>query len=128
MPRFRRPGLPILPLCAHQRTGLSPPRRIRVKEGRQDAQGLLRKDPTPMSTAAKRLRIRSTSYVVIPARLASTRLPRKLLLSETGKTLLQHTYEAARAASKPSGLCVAADHQEIASAVRAFGGEVAMTS
>jgi 3-deoxy-manno-octulosonate cytidylyltransferase (CMP-KDO synthetase) len=81
-----------------------------------------------MSTAAKRLRIRSTSYVVIPARLASTRLPRKLLLAETGKTLLQHTYEAARAAKKPMGMRVAADDEQIASAVRAFGGEVSMTS
>ena len=41
------------------------------------------------------------AYVVIPARYASTRLPRKMLLRETGKTLLQHTYEAACAARKP---------------------------
>jgi len=81
-----------------------------------------------MSQTASRLRIRSTSYVVIPARLASTRLPRKLLLSETGKPLLQHTYEAAQRARKPSGMCVAADHEEIAGAVRLFGGDVRMTS
>ena len=56
-----------------------------------------------MSQAAPRLRIRSTSYVVIPARLASTRLPRKLLLSETGKPLLQHTYEAAQRAKQAVG-------------------------
>ena len=68
------------------------------------------------------------SYLVIPARLASTRLPRKLLLSETGKPLIQHTYEAARRAARPSGVCVAADHEEIAAAVRRFGGEVRMTS
>ncbi len=48
-----------------------------------------------MSHAAPRLWMASTSYVVIPARLASTRLPRKLLLAETGKPLVQHTYEAA---------------------------------
>jgi 3-deoxy-manno-octulosonate cytidylyltransferase (CMP-KDO synthetase) len=65
---------------------------------------------------------------VIPARLASTRLPRKLLLAETGKTLVEHTYEAARTAAKPSGLVVAADHEEIATAVRAFGGQVRLTS
>jgi 3-deoxy-manno-octulosonate cytidylyltransferase (CMP-KDO synthetase) len=81
-----------------------------------------------MSQAAQGLRVHSTSYVVIPARLASTRLPRKLLLAETGKTLVQHTYEAAQAASRPSGLVVAADHEEIAAAVRAFGGEVRLTS
>src|SRR4051794_34988373 len=81
-----------------------------------------------MAQAAPRLRIRSTSYVVIPARLESTRLPRKLLLSETGKPLVQHTYEAACHAKKPSGLCIAADHQEMMAAVRAFGGDVRMTS
>ena len=68
------------------------------------------------------------SWIVIPARLASTRLPRKLLLNETGKTLIEHTYRAAQRAKRPSGLCVAADHEEIAAAVRAFGGEVVMTS
>ena len=70
----------------------------------------------------------ATSYMVIPARLASTRLPRKLLLRETGKSLLEHTYQAARRASRPTGLCVAADHIEIADEVRAFGGVVYMTS
>lgn len=68
------------------------------------------------------------SFIVIPARLASTRLPRKLLLDETGRPLIQHTYEAAAKATKPTGLVVAADHEEIAAAVRSFGGRVAMTS
>lgn len=67
------------------------------------------------------------SYVVIPARLASTRLPRKLLLRETGKALIQHTYEAACRARKPVGICVAADHEEIAEEVRRFGGRVELT-
>jgi 3-deoxy-manno-octulosonate cytidylyltransferase (CMP-KDO synthetase) len=69
-----------------------------------------------------------TSIIIIPARLASTRLPRKLLLCETGKPLIQHTYEAARRARCPAGVCVATDHQEIFDAVRAFGGQVEMTS
>jgi 3-deoxy-manno-octulosonate cytidylyltransferase (CMP-KDO synthetase) len=68
------------------------------------------------------------SHIVIPARLASTRLPRKLLLAETGKPLIQHTYEAARRAKTPSGVCVAADCEEIAAAVRSFGGQVFLTS
>jgi len=67
------------------------------------------------------------SQIIIPARLASTRLPRKLLLRETGKTVLQHTYEAAGRATKPAGVCVAADHEEIADEVRRFGGRVFMT-
>jgi 3-deoxy-manno-octulosonate cytidylyltransferase (CMP-KDO synthetase) len=69
-----------------------------------------------------------SSYIVIPARLQSTRLPRKVLLRETGKSLIQHTYEAAGRARRPRGVCVAADHEEIAAEVRSFGGEVYMTS
>jgi 3-deoxy-manno-octulosonate cytidylyltransferase (CMP-KDO synthetase) len=68
------------------------------------------------------------SLIVIPARLASTRLPRKLLLNETGQPLIQHTYEAASHARRPCGLLVAADCEEIAAAVRGFGGVVEMTS
>jgi 3-deoxy-manno-octulosonate cytidylyltransferase (CMP-KDO synthetase) len=71
---------------------------------------------------------RSPSAIVIPARLASTRLPRKLLLAETGKTLIQHTYEAARHARRPAGVFVATDSEEIAGVVRGFGGEAFLTS
>ena len=67
------------------------------------------------------------STIVIPARLASTRLPRKLLLRETGKSVLEHTYESAAKARRPSGICVAADCEEIAAEVRAFGGNVKLT-
>src|SRR5689334_8048658 len=67
------------------------------------------------------------SFIVIPARLASTRLPRKLLLADTGKPLIQHTYEGASRALRASGVIVAADHDEIAQAVRGFGGRVEMT-
>jgi 3-deoxy-manno-octulosonate cytidylyltransferase (CMP-KDO synthetase) len=69
-----------------------------------------------------------TSHIVIPARLASTRLPRKLLLAKTGKPLIQHTYEAAQKAQRPGGVCVAADCEEIAAVVRGFGGQVVLTS
>jgi 3-deoxy-manno-octulosonate cytidylyltransferase (CMP-KDO synthetase) len=69
-----------------------------------------------------------TSFIIIPARLASTRLPRKLLLRETGKTVIEHTYEAARRARRPAGVCVATDHEEIFNEVRSFGGQVEMTS
>ena len=81
-----------------------------------------------MSQAAFVPRIKANSYIIIPARLASTRLPRKLLLRETGKTLIQHTYEAASRARRPSGVCVATDHDEILSEVRSFGGEAWLTS
>jgi hypothetical protein len=59
----------------------------------------------------------SRAFIVIPARLASTRLPRKLLLAETGKPLIQHTYEGASRAARPLGVVVATDHQDIVDAV-----------
>jgi 3-deoxy-manno-octulosonate cytidylyltransferase (CMP-KDO synthetase) len=70
----------------------------------------------------------SRSCVVIPARYASTRLPHKMLLRDTGKSLLQHTWEAACVADKPEGVLVATDHAEIAREVERFGGEFVMTS
>ena len=70
----------------------------------------------------------SRSYIVIPARYGSTRLPHKMLLRETGKSLLQHTYEAACGAKKAAGVLVATDHAEIARDVESFGGEFVMTS
>lgn len=69
-----------------------------------------------------------SSLIVIPARLQSTRLPRKLLLRETGKTLIQHTFESARRARKPLGIVVATDHEQILHEVRGFGGVAEMTS
>ncbi len=68
------------------------------------------------------------SFVIIPARLASTRLPRKLLLRETGKSVLQHTYEAAGRALRPSGYCAAVDDRELFDEVASFGGRAEMTS
>ncbi|MCL2745144.1 MAG: 3-deoxy-manno-octulosonate cytidylyltransferase [Planctomycetaceae bacterium] len=68
------------------------------------------------------------SVVVIPARYASTRLPRKLLLNETGKPLIQYTYESALRAALPENVSVACDHEEIFEAVKSFGGTVYMTN
>jgi 3-deoxy-manno-octulosonate cytidylyltransferase (CMP-KDO synthetase) len=79
---------------------------------------------TPAYSAPGKLR----STIVIPARLASTRLQRKLLLAETGKPLIQHTYESAKHATRPTGVLVAADCEEIATVVRSFGGHVELTS
>lgn len=68
------------------------------------------------------------TVVVIPARYASSRLPQKMLLRETGKPLLQYTYEAACQARRPDAVVVATDHVEIAREVERFGGHVVMTS
>ncbi len=66
-------------------------------------------------------------YVVIPARLGSTRLPHKMMLRETGMTLIEHTYRAACEAKLPTEVIVATDHRMIADEVRAFGGRAVMT-
>lgn len=67
------------------------------------------------------------SVIVIPARLNSTRLPRKLLLNETGKSLLRHTYESASKNRKAARVIVAADDPIIAAEVESFGGNVILT-
>ena len=64
---------------------------------------------------------------VIPARFASTRLPGKPLLSETGRPLIQHVVEAARRAQSLQRIIVATDDPRIATAVTALGGEAMMT-
>ena len=65
------------------------------------------------------------ALIVIPARYASSRLPGKPLLAETGKPMIQHTYE--RAAATGARVLVATDDERISEAVRGFGGEAAMT-
>ena len=69
-----------------------------------------------------------TAICVIPARLESVRLPRKLLKPLLGKPLIQYVYENAKQAKKPSKVVIACDHAEIVNAVKAFGGEAVMTS
>ena len=67
------------------------------------------------------------SAVVIPARTASTRLPQKLLLRETGRSVLEHTYAAAAAATRPLGVWLAAGDETIVREVHRFGGRVERT-
>jgi 3-deoxy-manno-octulosonate cytidylyltransferase (CMP-KDO synthetase) len=65
--------------------------------------------------------------IVIPARYASSRLPGKPLLRDTGKYLIQHVYERACRARCASDVIVATDDERIYSAVREFGGRAVMT-
>lgn len=65
--------------------------------------------------------------VVIPARYASSRLPGKPLLRETGKYLIQHVYERACEASCAAEVIVATDDDRIRAAVASFGGRAEMT-
>ncbi len=69
----------------------------------------------------------TTATIVIPARLASTRFPEKVLASATGKPLVQHVAEAAARASCADRVVVAADHERIAAALRPFGTHVLLT-
>lgn len=65
---------------------------------------------------------------IIPARLASSRLPRKVLLDRTGKTLIQHVWEGAKACTAIDRIVVATDAEEVIIAVKKFGGEAILTS
>jgi 3-deoxy-manno-octulosonate cytidylyltransferase (CMP-KDO synthetase) len=64
----------------------------------------------------------------IPARYGSTRFPAKVLAKDTGKFLIQHTYERACAAKLPEKVIIAADDERIAAAAESFGAECIMTS
>lgn len=66
--------------------------------------------------------------VCIPARYASTRFPAKVLARDTGKYLIQHTWEQARKAKLPERVVIAADDEKIVQAAREFGAECVLTS
>ncbi|MDG2053571.1 MAG: 3-deoxy-manno-octulosonate cytidylyltransferase [Phycisphaerales bacterium] len=65
---------------------------------------------------------------VIPARLDSTRFPGKVLADETGKPLIQHTYQQACKATSIDRVVIATDSQEIMAAAASFGAEAILTS
>jgi 3-deoxy-manno-octulosonate cytidylyltransferase (CMP-KDO synthetase) len=65
---------------------------------------------------------------VIPARLESSRLPRKVLREIAGKPLLAWVVEAARACPQFDRVVVAADSEEVAALCRSLDIPVEMTS
>ncbi len=67
------------------------------------------------------------TIAIIPARLASTRFPEKVLANATGKPLIQHVWENARRARSLSRVVIAADHPRVRDACAAFGAPVVMT-
>ena len=85
------------------------------------------KRPSDGATTRRRASGEPQVVAIIPARLASTRLPGKVLLAETGRPLIQHVVEAARKSRSLARVVVATDAAEVAEAVRGFGGEVVMT-
>ena len=66
--------------------------------------------------------------VVIPARYESTRFPGKVLAKETGKYLIQHTWEQVKKASIVEKIIIATDSEKVLSACKSFGAECVMTS
>jgi len=70
---------------------------------------------------------RGRTVGVIPARLASSRFPEKVLAAETGKPLIVHVLEQARKARSLDDILVAADHPRIVAAVEAAGGTAILT-
>ncbi len=68
------------------------------------------------------------TIAVIPARLASTRLPRKILRQVAGQTLLGRVYEGVRSSPLLSDVIVATDSDEIMQVCRQHGWNARMTS
>jgi len=65
---------------------------------------------------------------VIPARFSSTRFAGKVLAKDTGKFLIQHTYERACLAKLPEKVIIAADDEKVVAAAETFGAECVLTS
>jgi 3-deoxy-manno-octulosonate cytidylyltransferase (CMP-KDO synthetase) len=68
------------------------------------------------------------AVAVIPARFGAQRFPGKPLASLWGKPMLQHVWERARQAPGLGDVVIATDDDRIATAARAWGATVAMTS
>jgi 3-deoxy-manno-octulosonate cytidylyltransferase (CMP-KDO synthetase) len=68
------------------------------------------------------------AIAVIPARLASTRLPRKMLREIAGKPLIGVVYEAVRSSPLLADVIIATDSEEIMQACQTHGWKARMTS
>ncbi len=70
----------------------------------------------------------SKTAIIIPARYGSSRLEGKPLIEVEGKPIIQWVYEKAQQTKLADTIIVATDDERIFNAVKAFGGEVEMTS
>ncbi|MGH9501339.1 MAG: 3-deoxy-manno-octulosonate cytidylyltransferase [Terriglobales bacterium] len=68
------------------------------------------------------------TVAIIPARLASTRLPRKALREIAGKLLIGWVYEAVRVSPLLDDVIIATDSDEIMAACQGHGWKAQMTS
>ena len=78
-------------------------------------------------TCCKEIKMGKTA-IIIPARYGSSRLEGKPLIEVNGKPVIQWVYEKAKQAKLADIIIVATDDERIFNAVKAFGGEVEMTS
>jgi 3-deoxy-manno-octulosonate cytidylyltransferase (CMP-KDO synthetase) len=69
-----------------------------------------------------------TAIAVIPARLASTRLPRKMLRDIAGQPLVGRVYKAVRSCSLLADVIIATDSDEIMAVCQRNGWKAQMTS
>lgn len=68
------------------------------------------------------------AIAIIPARLASTRLPRKMLREISGQPLIARVYQAVRSCPLLEDVIVATDSEEILQVCRQHGWKAQMTS
>lgn len=68
------------------------------------------------------------SIAMIPARLGSTRLPRKVLADIHGKPLIWHVWNRVKQATTFDAIYIATDADEVRHAAESWGAQVLMTS
>lgn len=72
--------------------------------------------------------MRNKALAIIPARLSSSRFPRKVLFEINGKPILEHLYREVSKAKLIDKVVIATDSDEVIEAVSRFGGEAVKTS
>lgn len=82
----------------------------------------------PQHTNPPNATARPRAVAVVPARLGSTRLERKMLLHDSGAYLFEHTVRNAQASSALDRVVLATDSEEILQAARSVGIEALLTS
>ena len=68
------------------------------------------------------------TIVIIPARLGSSRLPRKVILDICGKPMVEYVYNAATKAQGIAEVYIATDSKEVEKVCRKFTNNIIMTS
>src|SRR2546430_1835396 len=116
------------PEAAAPEAGPPPPGSVIAPRRHTPRARAWRPAPPAAAHAARLRRMRLRALGVIPARLASPRLPRKLLREIAGRPLICWTWEAARRAPELSDVLVATDAQEIVDVCHAHGIPAILTS